>query len=137
MVRQGPIDEDIDPRVEEEITRSQLVEQLEDVQEDKGEPTRILKIGSTLPPVLKEELGNFLKKNMDVFAWTHANREGINAELMCYCLNVYPSYLQKHQKRSPMNPQRYEALEEEVDKLIKIDFIKEAHYPDGSQTLFW
>ena len=33
------------------------------------------------------------------------------------------------QKRQAMDPKRYNALKEEVDKLLKIDFIKETHYP--------
>lgn len=109
MVSQGLINEDIDLRVEGEITGLQLVEELEEIHVDKKEPIRVLKIGLTLSPALKEELGKFLKKNLDVFAWTHDDIEGINP--------------MKHQKCRPMNPERYEALKEEVDKLIKNEFI--------------
>ena len=31
-------------------------------------------------------------------------------------------------KRRAMDPKRYNALKEEVDKLLKINFIREAHY---------
>lgn len=54
MVQQGPV-EDIDPRVTEE-TWSQLIEQLVEAQVDPQEPTRMLKIGSDLPSVLKAEV---------------------------------------------------------------------------------
>ncbi|XP_024017454.1 uncharacterized protein LOC112090422 [Morus notabilis] len=55
--------------------------------------------------------------------------EGINANIICHSLNVDPSYPPKSQKCRPMNPERYEALREEVDKLINNGFIREAHYP--------
>ena len=55
--------------------------------------------------------------------------EGIDAEVICRSLNVDPSYPPKHQKRRPMNPERYETLKEEVDKLINNGFIREAQYP--------
>lgn len=44
MVIHGPIHEDIDPRVKEEITGSQPVEELEKIQVDEKEPTRVLNI---------------------------------------------------------------------------------------------
>ncbi|XP_024023264.1 uncharacterized protein K02A2.6-like [Morus notabilis] len=55
--------------------------------------------------------------------------EGIDSEIICHSLNIDPSYPPKRQKRRPMNPERYEALKKEVDKLINNGFIREAHYP--------
>lgn len=104
MVCQRPTDEDIDLRIEEEITGSQPVEQLDDIQVDNEEPTRVLKGGSTLPPTLKEEIVKFLKKNLDIFAWTHTDMEGIDAKLMYHCLNVDLSHPSKREKRRPLNP---------------------------------
>lgn len=74
--------------------------------------------------MLKEVLRSFLKKNLDVFAWTHADMEGIDAEVMCHYVNVDRSYSPKHKKCRQMNP-----LREKVDMLIKNDFIREALYP--------
>lgn len=62
MVSQGPIYEDIDLTVEEEITRSQSIEELEEIKVDEKKSTRVLNIGLTLSLALKEELGRFLKK---------------------------------------------------------------------------
>ncbi|XP_024025968.1 uncharacterized protein LOC112092910 [Morus notabilis] len=128
MVHQGLV-EDIDPRIQEDVTWSQPVEQLEEIQVDEAEPTKVLKVGSGLAPSLKGEIENFLRQNLDVFAWNHSDMKGIDAEVICHSLNVDPSYPPKHQKRWPMNPERYKALKEEVDKLVKNGFIQEAHYP--------
>ena len=55
--------------------------------------------------------------------------EGIDAKVMCHSLNVEQMYPPKRKKRRPMNPEKYQALKEEVDKLINNGFIREAHYP--------
>ncbi|XP_024029735.1 uncharacterized protein LOC112094037 [Morus notabilis] len=96
---------------------------------DQQDPARILKIGSDLPSALRIGIEEFRKKNLDVFAWTHADMEGIDSQVMCHALNVVLTYPSKRQKCQPMNPERYEALKEEVDKLINNSFIREAHYP--------
>ncbi|XP_024021322.1 uncharacterized protein LOC112091560 [Morus notabilis] len=127
VVYQGAV-EDIDPRVQEEAAWSQLVERLVEIQVDEDEPTRVLKVGSDLTPSLRVEVESFLKKNLDVFAWNHADMEGIDPKFICHFLNIDPSYPPKCQKRRPMNPEGYEALKEEVDKLINKSFIREAHY---------
>ncbi|XP_024027003.1 uncharacterized protein LOC112093203 [Morus notabilis] len=75
------------------------------------------------------EVESFLKKNLDAFAWNHADMEGINPEVICHSLNIDPSYPPKRQKHRPMNLERYEALKEEVNKLINNGFIREAYYP--------
>ncbi|XP_024029329.1 uncharacterized protein LOC112093945 [Morus notabilis] len=128
MVYQGAI-EDIDPRVQEDATWSQPVEQLVEIRVDKDEPTRVLKVGSDLTPSHRVEVESFLKKNLDVFACNHADIKGIDPEVICHSLNIDPSYPPKRQKHRPMNPERYEALKEEVDKLIHNGFIREARYP--------
>ncbi|XP_024020400.1 uncharacterized protein LOC112091317 [Morus notabilis] len=111
MVHQSLV-EDIDPRIQEEVTWSQPVEQLVEIQVNEGESTKVLKMGSGLAPSLKVEIENFLRKNLDVFARNHFDVEGIDAEVICHSLNVDPSYPPKRQKRRPMNPERYEALKE-------------------------
>ncbi|XP_024023052.1 uncharacterized protein LOC112092086 [Morus notabilis] len=127
MVHQGVV-EDIDPRVTEE-TWSQPIEQLAEVQVDHGESMMVLKIGYDMSPALKIKVEEFLKKNLDVFTWTHADMEGIDSLVMCHALNVDPTYPPKRKKYRLMNPERYETLKEEVDKLINNGFIREAHYP--------
>ncbi|XP_024019521.1 uncharacterized protein LOC112091039 [Morus notabilis] len=94
MVHQGLV-EDIDPKIEKEITWSQPIEQLVEIWVDNEKPTRVLKIGSDLPQALKVEVENFLKKNLDVFAWTHADMVGIDSEVLCHALNADPSYPHK------------------------------------------
>lgn len=58
-------------------------------------------------------------KNLDVFTWTHDDMVGINPKIMSHRLNIDEKYPPERKKCRPMNAERYEALREEVDKLIK------------------
>ena len=41
-------------------------------------------MGAQLPFAKKEELMNFLKSNLDVFAWTTYEVSGIDSEFICH-----------------------------------------------------
>ena len=66
---------------------------------------------------------------MDVFAWAHSDMEGIDLDIMSHHLNVDPNKKPVRQKRWAMDTECYQALKEEVDKLLSNDFIKESFYP--------
>ena len=53
----------------------------------------------------------------------------INPNIMSHRLNIDPNKKPVRQKRQAMDAERYQALREEVDKLISNDFIKESFYP--------
>ena len=54
--------------------------------------------------------------------------EGINLE-MCHCLNTNPDRKLMRRKRRAMDAERYQALKDQVDKLLANDFIKEFFLP--------
>ena len=54
---------------------------------------------------------------------------GIHLDVMCHRQNIDSVKKPIGQKRQAVDPKRYNALKEKVDKLLKIDFIKEVHYP--------
>ena len=55
--------------------------------------------------------------------------EGINPSIMSHSLNIDSSRKSIRQKRRAMDAERYQALMEEVDKLLYYDLIKESFYP--------
>ncbi|XP_022841922.1 uncharacterized protein LOC111365616 [Olea europaea var. sylvestris] len=57
--------------------------------------------------------------------WRHG---GIDANIACHKLQVDPSVRPKQQKRRPLNPERYEVLNKEVQKLLRNGFLREAKY---------
>uniref|UniRef100_A0A2N9HRX3 Uncharacterized protein n=1 Tax=Fagus sylvatica TaxID=28930 RepID=A0A2N9HRX3_FAGSY len=97
---------------------------------EDGRPERTTKIGTDLPPRIKESLVQFLKENKDVFAWSHEDMPGIDPSIISHKLNVDPSLRSIKQKRRVFAPERNNAIMEEVDKLLAVNFIREVFYPD-------
>ena len=55
--------------------------------------------------------------------------EGIDPVVMCHNLNLDSDKKPVRQKRCAIDVERYQALKDEVDKLLACDFIKESYYP--------
>ena len=61
---------------------------VEDVEPVEGDPSKVTKVGGELDPSMKEEIVGFLKKNLDIFAWTHEDMSGIDNKVIKHHLNV-------------------------------------------------
>ncbi|XP_059436572.1 uncharacterized protein LOC132169571 [Corylus avellana] len=107
--------------------KGEPAEPLEDVVVGEG---RILKIGTQLGPRIREGLVNFLRQNLEVFAWTHDDMLGISPEDILHQLIVDPSVKPVKQKRRKFAPEWNMAIVEEVEKLLRARFIEEVNYPD-------
>ena len=53
-------------------------------------PEKFFQVGSQLPHQEREELVEFLKRNIDVFAWNTYEAPGVDLDFICYHLNVNP-----------------------------------------------
>ena len=62
-----------------------------------GDAEKFFQIGVKLPPQEKEELVEFLKRNIDVFAWDAYDAPRIDPAFICHHLNVNPSITPKKQ----------------------------------------
>ena len=96
----------------------------------EGDAEKFFQVEARLPLQEKEELVEFLKGNIDVFAWDACDAPGIDPNFICHHLNVNPSVTPK--KQSPRRPSREhtEAIREEVTKLKRAGAIKEVFYPE-------
>ena len=63
----------------------------------------MVKVGSNLPDQHREQLIEFLKENLDVFAWSHADMPSIPPAIACHKLNVDPHHRPVKQKRRAFN----------------------------------
>ena len=54
------------------------------------DPEKFFQVGSQLPQLEKEELVEFLKRNIDVFAWSAYEAPGVDPDFICHHLNVNP-----------------------------------------------
>ena len=64
---------------------------LEDVKLVEGDPTKVTKVGGGIDSELKDKIVEFLKQNLDIFAWTHEDMLGIDNKVIEHRLNVYPT----------------------------------------------
>ncbi|XP_074336645.1 uncharacterized protein LOC141673809 [Apium graveolens] len=97
---------------------------------DKDDPNKVLKVGSQLDDETRGSLTRFLIANLDVFAWSHSDMVGIDPEVMCYRLNIFPNCTRIRQKCRPVSGERAITLKEEVDRLLEAGLIKESFYPE-------
>ena len=78
-----------------------------------------------MPHQEREELIEFLKRNIDVFAWNAYEAPGVDLEFICYHLKVNPLItLRKQPPRRP-SKEHVEAVREEVTRLKQAGAIKE------------
>ena len=114
--------------IEEE--EKEKVEALEMSELVDREPMKMKKIGMNLNDWMKKELVQFLKENLDIFAWCHEDMPGIVAEVIQYCLNVDLEKKPVQQRRWVFTPERNRAIMDEVDKMLVVGFIQEVYYPN-------
>ena len=60
----------------------EIVEALETIELVEGEPTKVRNIGTSLDPTIKKEIMEFLKRNLDVFAWSHEDMLDISEDVI-------------------------------------------------------
>ena len=96
----------------------------------KDDPEKFFQIGAQLPPQEKGELVEFLKKNVDVFAWNAFEALGVNPSFICHHLNVNPSITPKKQPSRRSSKEHSDAVKDEVAKLKQAGAIKEVFYPE-------
>ena len=105
------------------------IEFLEDIPLDVNNPEKYTRVGANMEGKIKQDLVQFLKKNIDVFAWSHEDMPGIDLSVITHCLNVYPFSKPVFQKKKVFAPERDNAIKEEVQKLTTSKFIREVYYP--------
>ena len=77
--------------IEERRIVPEPTETLEDIPLDEDDPGKSTRIGADLEGKIKKDLIRFLRKNIDVFAWSHEDMLGINPSVFTHHLNVHPS----------------------------------------------
>ena len=116
--------------IEEKRVVAEPTEVLADISLDESNPERCTRVGVDLEGKIKEDLVQFLKKNIDVFAWSHEDMSGIDPSIITHRLNVCPSFKPIRQKKRVFAPERDNAVKDEVQKLMATKFIREVYYPD-------
>ena len=81
------------------------------------DPERFFQVGAQLPLLEREQLVEFLRKNVDVFAWDVYEAPGVDPNFICHHLNVNPTITPKRQPSRRPSKEHAEAIGNEVTKL--------------------
>ena len=94
-----------------------------------GDPEKFFRVGAQLPLQEKEELIEFLNRNIDVFAWDAYDAPRIDPAFIYYHLNVNPSITPKKQPPHRLSREHADVIRNEVAKLKHAGAIKEVFLP--------
>ena len=87
------IDEQVQTmNIEEKRIVAEPTEALENIPLDERNLERYTRIGADLEGKNKKDLIQFLKKNIDVFAWSHEDMPSIDPGVITHRLNICPSF---------------------------------------------
>ena len=89
---------------------------------------KFFQVGVQLPPREKEELIDFLRKNIDIFAWSAYEALGVDPDFICHHLNINSFIFPKKQPPRRSSKEHSDAIKEEVLKLKRVGAIKEVFY---------
>ena len=78
--------------IEEKRDVVEPTEALENIPLDERNLERYTRVGADLEGKNKKDLVQFLKKNIDVFAWSHEDMSGIDLGVITHRLNICPSF---------------------------------------------
>ena len=116
--------------IEERRTTMEPTKTLEDIPLDENNPERYTGVRADMEKKTKQELVQFLKRSINVFAWSHEDMSSIDPSVITHNLNVYPSSKPIRQKKRVVAPKRDNAIKEKVQKLTMAKFIREVYYSD-------
>ena len=81
------------------------------------DPEKFFQIGSQLPQQERKELIEFLRQNINIFAWSTYEAPGVDPKFICHHLNVNPLVVPKKQLPQRPSKEHAEAIREGVAKL--------------------
>ncbi|KAL2226654.1 UNVERIFIED_CONTAM: hypothetical protein Sindi_2024100 [Sesamum indicum] len=114
----------------EEVKRGKM-ERLEPAEEYKevelisGDLHKTTCIESQMTKEMQMLTIDFLRKNNDMFAWSPSDFKGIDPEVIVHRLNIDPQIKPVKQKKIMFGVERNRIIEEEVNKLLQVGFVRE------------
>jgi hypothetical protein len=109
-------------------------EPAEDVKLVPLDPTdpngKALSVSATLDPKYEAVLVDFLRANIDIFAWSLLDMPGIPRKVAEHALEIRAGSRPVKQCLCRFDEEKRKVIDEEVHKLLKARFIKEVHHPE-------
>ena len=89
---------------------------------------KIFQVRVQLPPWERQDLIDFLRKNIDMFAWSTYEALGVDPNFICHRLNINPSAITKKQPPQCSSREHSDTVKGEILKLKQAEAIKEVFY---------
>ena len=109
------------------------IEKLVEVVLKEGEQKKTMWVGALLSEAERAKLVAFLRDNMNVFAWSHKDMPGIAPEQAVHSLKIDHAFPPVRQKQRRFVPERNNAINDEVDRLLEIGGYRRMFYALWSQ----
>jgi hypothetical protein len=87
-------------------------------------------VNKNLDPLFKSDLIKLLKEYVDFFAWNYNEMPGLSRDLVEHRLPIKPGFRPYKQPRRNFNPNIYDRVKEEVNRLLDAKFIRPCRYVD-------
>ena len=101
---------------------------LEEVDIGDGTIPRPTFVNKNLDPLFKSELIKLLKEYVDCFAWSYNEMPGLSCDLVEYRLPIKPGFRSYKQPTKQFNPNIYDRVKEEVNRLLDAKFFRPCRY---------
>ena len=98
--------------------------QLEEVNLGTTEEARPVHIAKEMTPENKTAMITLLKEFRDVFAWSYEDMRGLDPQLYQHQIHLSKDTKPVVQRRYRMNPNYATKVKEEIDKLLRVGFIR-------------
>ena len=89
-----------------------------------GDLEKFFQVGVKLPLQEKASLLDFLRANVDVFAWDPYEAPGVDPNFICHRLNVNPAVMPRRQPPRRPSKENTEAVRSEVAKLKQAGLLR-------------
>jgi len=86
-------------------------------------------LGGSVEGSFEKALREVLSRNMSAFAWSAADMPGIDPDFLSHRLMIDPQARPVAQRRRKYNEEKKLAIQEETNKLVEADHIREIQYP--------
>ena len=93
------------------------------------DPKKFFQVRAKLPLQEREQLVEFLRKNVDVFTWSAYEALGVDPSFICHHLNINTSITPKRQPPQCPSKEHAEVVRNEVTKLKQAGTSKKVFYP--------
>ena len=103
---------------------------LEEIDIGDGSIPRPTFINANLKAGEKSKVTELLKQFVGCFAWNYTEMPGLSRDLVEHRLPIKSDFRPHKQPRRNFNPNMYDRIKEEIDRLLKAGFIRPCRYAE-------